>query len=82
MRPLSQLQLLCLGGDLRREGAILVFRVLDRCSLEGALEGAHRILLLTCDCDDPAASWNLEDVLAVVHLEDVVTSAEYPRMAL
>ena len=36
MRPLSQLQLLRLGGNLRREGAIFVFGVLNCCSLEGA----------------------------------------------
>ena len=34
--------------------------------MEGALEGAHRISFFAGDCDDPAASWHLEDVVAVV----------------
>ena len=34
--------------------------------MEGVLEGAHRILLFAGDHDDPAASWHLEDVVAMV----------------
>ena len=34
--------------------------------MESALEGAHRISFFTGDCDDPAAPWHLEDVVAVV----------------
>ena len=34
--------------------------------MEGALEGAHRISLFAGDHDDSAASWHLEDVVAVV----------------
>ena len=34
--------------------------------LVGALEGAHRVLLLAGNRDDTAASWHLEDVVAVV----------------
>ena len=34
--------------------------------MEGALEGAHRISLFTWDRDDSAASWHLEDVVAVM----------------
>ena len=44
----------------------LTVRVFDCCGLEGALEGAHRISFFAGDCDDPAASWHLEDVVAVV----------------
>ena len=32
----------------------------------GALEGAHRVLLLASDRDDVAVPWHLEDVVAVV----------------
>ena len=34
--------------------------------MEGVLEGAHRILLFTGDRDDPATSWHLEGVVAMV----------------
>ena len=34
--------------------------------MEGTLEGAHRISFFVGDCDDPAAPWHLEDVLAMV----------------
>ena len=34
--------------------------------MEGALEGAHRILLFTWDHDDPSASWHIENVVAVM----------------
>ena len=34
--------------------------------MEGTLKGAHRISFLAGDRDDPAASWHLEDILAVV----------------
>ena len=34
--------------------------------MEGALEGAHRILFFVGDRDDPATSWHLEDVVAIV----------------
>ena len=40
--------------------------VVDCCSLEGALEGAHRISLFTWDRDDSAASRHLVDIVAVV----------------
>ena len=36
------------------------------CSLEGTLEGAHRISFFTWDHDDPAASRHLEDIVAVM----------------
>ena len=35
--------------------------------MESALERAHRISFFARDCGDPAASWHLEDVVAVVH---------------
>ena len=50
---------------LRRALAFAV-GVFDCCSLEGALEGAHRISLFTWDRDDSAGSRHLEDVVAVV----------------
>ena len=34
--------------------------------MEGALEGAHRIPFFAGDCDDSAASWHLEDIVAVM----------------
>ena len=34
--------------------------------MEGAVEGAHHILLFTGDRDEPATSWHLEDVVAMV----------------
>ena len=34
--------------------------------MKGTLEGAHHILLIAGDRDDAAASWHLEDVVAVV----------------
>ena len=43
-----------------------VVRVLNRIGLEAALKGAHRISFFTGDCDDSAASWHLEDVVAMV----------------
>ena len=46
-------------------GALAV-GVLDSCGLEGTLQGAHRISLFAGDCDDSAASWHLEDVVAMV----------------
>ena len=44
----------------------MVVGVFDCCGLEGALDGAHRISFFAGDCDDPVASWHLEDVVAVV----------------
>ena len=58
-------RLLLLGDGLRRALASAV-GVVDCCSLEGALEGAHRISLFTWDRDDSAASWHLEDVVAMM----------------
>ena len=49
--------------DLKR---ILALGVIDCGSLEGALERAHRIPLFAWDHDDSAASWHLEDVVAMV----------------
>ena len=40
--------------------------VIDCCSLEGTLEGAHRIPLFAWDRDDSSASRHLEDVVTVV----------------
>ena len=57
--------LLLLGVGLRRALALAV-GVVDCCSLEGTLEGAHRVSFLARDCDDSAASWHLEDIVAVV----------------
>ena len=34
--------------------------------MEGTLEGAHRVSFLARDCDDSAASWHLEDIVAVM----------------
>ena len=58
--------LLLLGDCLRRVDSAFVVWVLDRRSLVGALERAHRILLLAGDRDDAAASWHLEDVVAMM----------------
>ena len=64
--------LLLLGKGLRMALAFAV-GVVDCCSLEGALEGAHRILLFAGDCDDSAASWHLEDIVAMVgHIHELV----------
>ena len=57
--------LLLLGNGLRRVLALAVW-ILDCSSMEGTLEGAHRISLFTGNRDDSAASWHLEDVVAVV----------------
>ena len=57
--------LLLLGGGLRRALALAV-GVVDCCSLEGTLKGAHRISFFAWDHDDSAASWHLEDIVAVV----------------
>ena len=57
--------LLVLGDGLRRVLALVVW-VLDCCGLEGTLEGAHRISLFAGDRGDPAASWHLEDLVAMV----------------
>ena len=59
------MQLLLLGDGLRRALTSAV-GVVDCCSLEGALEGAHRVSFFTWDRDDPAASWHFEDIVAVV----------------
>ena len=58
-------QLILLGGGLRRALALAV-GVVDCCSLEGTLEGAHRISFFAWDRDDSAASWHLEDIVAVM----------------
>ena len=57
--------LLLLGGDLRRALALAV-GVVDCCSLEGTLEGAHYVSFFAWDCDDSAASRHLEDIVAVM----------------
>ena len=59
-------QLLLLLGDGLRRALALAVGVADCCSLEGTLEGAHRISFFTWDRDDSAASWHLEDVVAVM----------------
>ena len=58
-------QLLLLGDGLRRALTSTV-GVVDCCSLEGALKGAHRISFFAGNCDDSATSWHLEDVVAMV----------------
>ena len=58
-------RLLLLGDGLRR-AFISAVGVVDCCSLEGTLKGAHRISLFTWDCDDSSASWHLQDVVAVM----------------
>ena len=41
--------------------------------MEGTLEGAHHISFFAWDSDDPAASWHLEDIVAVVcHCHELV----------
>ena len=57
--------LLLLGGGLRRALALAV-GVIDSYSLEGTLEGAHRIPFFARDHDDSAASRHLEDIVAMV----------------
>ena len=54
-----------LGGGLR-SALTLAVGVVDCCSLEGTLEGAHCISFFTWDRDDPAASRHLEDIVAVM----------------
>ena len=58
--------LILLGDGLRRVQGALTVGVFDCCGLEGAFQGAHRISFFAGDCHDPAASWHLEDVVAVV----------------
>ena len=58
-------RLLLLGDGLQR-AFISAVGVIDCCSLEGALEGAHRIPLLTRDRDDSSTSWHLENVVAMM----------------
>ena len=57
--------LLLLGGGLRRAPALAV-EVVDCCSLEGRLEGAHCISFFAWDRDDSAASRHLQDIVAVM----------------
>ena len=65
--------LLLLGDDLRRVLCRVAVGVFDCCGLEGALKGAHCICFFAGDCDDPAASWHLEDIVAVVcHCHELV----------
>ena len=59
-------QLLLLLGDGLRRALALAVGVVDCCSLEGMLKGAHRISLFKWDRDDPAASQHLEDIVAVM----------------
>ena len=73
--------LLLLGGGLKRALALAV-GVVDCCSLEGTLEGAHRISFFARDCDDSAASQDLEDIVAVVVTTMNLARAGYPRIAL
>src|SRR4051812_48155268 len=49
------------------------------CGLVGALEGAHRILLIADDRDDATASWHLEDVVAVVRHRHELGEAWVPE---
>ena len=65
MRPCTAQLLLLLGDGLGRVLALAV-GVVDCGSLKGALEGAHRISFFARDRDDSAASWHLEDIVAVV----------------
>ena len=58
--------LLLLGDILRRVLDAHAIRVFDCRGFEGALQGAHRISFFAGDCDDSAAPWHLEDVVAVV----------------
>ena len=44
----------------------LTIGIVDCCSLEGTLEGAHHVSFFARDCDDSAAPWHLEDVVAVM----------------
>ena len=59
------LLLLLLGDDLRRALALAV-GVIDCCGSEGTLQGGHRISFFARDRDDPAASYHLEDIVAVM----------------
>ena len=58
--------LLLLEDCLRRVDGAFIARVFNCCGLVGALEGAHCVLFLTGDRDDAAASWHLEDIVAMV----------------
>ena len=58
--------LLLLGDGLRRVDGAFVIWVFARCSLVKMLERAHRVLFLVGDRDDAAASWHLEDSVAVM----------------
>ena len=57
--------LLLLWDDLTR-ALTLAVGVIDCCSLEGTLEGAHCISFFTWNHDDPAVSRHLEDIVAVM----------------
>ena len=73
--------LLLLGGGLRRALALAV-GVIDWCSLEGTLDGAHHVSFLARDCDDSVASRHLEDIIAVMGHRHVLGQGWNPRMAL
>ena len=59
-------QLLLLLGDGLRRALALAVGVVDCCSLEGMLEGVHRVSFFTWDRDDPPASWHLENIVTMV----------------
>ena len=44
----------------------MTVEIIDSCSSEGTLEGAHRISFFARNCDDYAASRHLEDIVAVM----------------
>ena len=59
-------QLLLLLGDGLWSVLALAVRVLDCRSLEGTLEGAHRVSFFTWNRDDSATSRHLEDIVAMM----------------
>ena len=59
-------QLLLLLGDGLGRILALAVGVVDCCGLKSALEGAHHVSFFAGDCDDSAASWHLEDFVAMV----------------
>ena len=58
--------LLLLGDNLRRVYGAFVIGVLDCCSLVGAVERAHCVLLLAGDRDDVTVPWHLEDIVTMM----------------
>ena len=66
LRPLVEQLLFLLRDGLRRVDGSFVVWVLNRRSLIGALERAHRVLFFAGDRDDAAAPWHLEDVVTMM----------------